>query len=479
MKLRRILWAISMASSLAAWAQKPLLREHVELSYDRERGCELGDTIHFTARVTRDGHEGPSDYSRVLYVELLDPDGAVIQCRKLALTDGAAQGQVWADTLYGTGFYELRAYTRYMTNWNDYHYWSRIVPIYQPQQEGDRPDVRRLRMKSSRLTSEAPAKRLEAKTDTIYGLEQPVEKNLMVFGHIELRRRLSVTSKPEDQELWDRGMKLMIFRPGKAYDGTVYTDSSGYFALYFPDVEGDWNLRISQIKPLERKVMARDVTHNHLISLDELFAPKPRLWSPLAFMPQNFGFSKWKDDKTVGENNRFLESDRASLSLKNAGFLTLDFYNYLGKADGRFERTTGFASPTVLNASDDTTQTRSADLNLYGRDSADPRTVCVDGPSFAGRPIVWIVDGAYRLVTGLSKKITDFEVLRPTTQGIPIYVDEVKSVFICDEPQAHFSYVRCSVLEKKHPVTVFITTRDDYLWDDSGLFSTFFTGFSE
>lgn len=479
MILRRILWAISVVVSLTAGAQEMLLRERVELSYDCERGCELGDTIHFTARVTRDGHEGPTDYSRVLYVELLDPDGEVIQRRKLPLTDGAAQGQVWADTLYGTGFYELRAYTRYMTNWVDYHYWSRVVPIYQPPQEGDRPDVRRLRMKSSRLTTESAARHLLNRIDTIFALEQPIEKNLMVFGHIDPSKRLAMNGTPADLELGDRGMKLQIFRPVEAYDGTVYTDSFGMFALYFPDVKGDWNLRIMPVKSKEHQVSAREMSHQYVISLDELFAPKPRLWPPSAFAPEHFGFSKWKDDYTVGQENYFLDCDQASLSLKNAGLLTLDFYSFLGRADLRFEHTTGFASPTVLNVADDTIHTRSADINLYGRDSADPRTVCVDGPTFAGRPIVWIVDGAYRLVTGLKKRITDFEVFRPTTQGIPIYLDEVKSVFICDEPQAHFSYVRCSVLEKKRPVTVFITTRKNYVWDDSGLLSTYFTGFSE
>lgn len=452
----------------------PLLRESVSVKYDAQNGIELGDTVHLSAYVTREKLDGPTDYSRILYVELLNPEGTVIQRRKLLLTGGRATTSLWVDSIYGTGFYQLRAYTRYMTNWNDYGYWARLLPVFRPA-DPLHPTVRTLCLKSAQLTTESIARHMKLRRDTIYGLSQPVERRLMYFGHIAPRK-----PDPEGKEtdLNNRGMKLQIFRPGEAYDGDVYTDAQGYFALYFPDVIGHWSLRAIPIKSLNRKALASDVTHTFIVSPDELFAPKPRLWAPSDFSPENFGYTKWKEERDRIEGN-FIDCDYDILQGKQKGFLTMDFYNYLGRADRRFLRTTGFASPTVLNVLDDSTHTRSADINLYGKDSNDPRTVCIDGPSFQGRPVVWIVDGCYRLVTGLAKRITDFEVFRPTTQGIPIYLDEVRSIFISQSPTAHYPYVRCSVLEKKRPVTVFITTRPNFLWDDSGLLSSFFYGYDE
>lgn len=466
-----------MAAGLTAWAQEPLMREHVELTYDRERGCEPGDTIHFTAHVTREGHEGPTDYSRVLYVELLNPEGVVIQRRKLPLTEGEAQGVLSVDTFYGTGFYELRAFTRYMTNWKDYGYWARLLPVYQPLREGDRPDVRRLRLTTARSVGETSGRLLNAHRDTVFGVEQPVEKQLMVFGHIAMRPKRSANAGPVS--LGGHALKLMIHRPGLAFDGVAHTDSLGFFGLYFPDVQGEWNLRITRPKSSDHDSTAVSLSRDCIITTDELFAPTPRRWPTSAFAPENFGFSKWKDDRSGSAFCRFFNCDQANITWKNQGFVSQRLYQFLGRADGRFDRTTGIASPSVLNIAPDSLQSLSVDINLYGSDSADPRTVCVDGPCFEGGPIVWIVDGAYRLVTGLSKPITDFEVFRPTTQPLPIYLDEVRSIYISQSPTVFRPYLRCSVLEKKHPLTVFITTRRNYVWDDSSLLSTFFTGFSE
>ncbi len=76
----------------------------------------LGDTIYYKAYVRRsDGL--PSRVSKVLYVELLNQDGYLVQRQQLELEKGEAHGDfALEDTLYG-GYYELRAYTRWQLNW--------------------------------------------------------------------------------------------------------------------------------------------------------------------------------------------------------------------------------------------------------------------------------------------------------------------------------------------------------------------------
>lgn len=57
-----------------------------------------------------------TDLSRILYVELLTPDGYLVERQQLEMPGGTAHGAfVLTDSLYA-GYYELRAYTRWMLN---------------------------------------------------------------------------------------------------------------------------------------------------------------------------------------------------------------------------------------------------------------------------------------------------------------------------------------------------------------------------
>ncbi|MDO4824306.1 MAG: hypothetical protein Q4A08_09095, partial [Bacteroidales bacterium] len=72
-----------------------------------------------------------SDLSKVLYVELVSPGGDVLETQKLHIDDeGGAWGQFRLDSILGTGFYEVRAYTRYMLNWGVNAMFSRVFPVF-------------------------------------------------------------------------------------------------------------------------------------------------------------------------------------------------------------------------------------------------------------------------------------------------------------------------------------------------------------
>lgn len=91
----------------------------------------VGDTIWFKAYVTRTDTQKPTDLSKILYVELLTPDGFLVERQQIPLeNDTTGYGNlVLTDSLYG-GFYELRAYTRWMLNF------GRIEAEKIPQQFG-------------------------------------------------------------------------------------------------------------------------------------------------------------------------------------------------------------------------------------------------------------------------------------------------------------------------------------------------------
>ncbi|MDO4801558.1 MAG: hypothetical protein Q4A15_05275, partial [Prevotellaceae bacterium] len=112
-------------------------QEKVYLHFDNT-GYFKGETIWYKAylatlgvnsekRKVKSGETGsiphstfqtPNSLSKVLYVELLSPGGDVLETQKLHVDDeGGAWGQFKLDSILGTGFYEIRAYTRYMLNW--------------------------------------------------------------------------------------------------------------------------------------------------------------------------------------------------------------------------------------------------------------------------------------------------------------------------------------------------------------------------
>jgi len=80
----------------------------------------VGDTIWYKAYVLRADDLRPTDMSKILYVELLTPDGYLVERQRIIIDhDTQSFGQfALPDSMY-SGFYEMRAYTRWQLNFND------------------------------------------------------------------------------------------------------------------------------------------------------------------------------------------------------------------------------------------------------------------------------------------------------------------------------------------------------------------------
>ena len=121
---------------------KVVPQEKVYLHFDN-MGYFENETMWFKAYVTRTDNGHLSDLSKVLYVELLNPSGDVLQTLKYPIDSlGQSHGEMKLDTILGSGLYEVRAYTRYMTNWGTNAVFSRVLPIFKkPAKEGDYSDM--------------------------------------------------------------------------------------------------------------------------------------------------------------------------------------------------------------------------------------------------------------------------------------------------------------------------------------------------
>lgn len=163
--------------------QAPQVQENIYIHMDNQ--CYfLGDTLWYKAYVVRSDNMRPTNLSHILYVELLTPDGYLVERQQLCLNDdGGTNGQfVLTDSLY-SGYYELRAYTKWQLNFNaserehkiyDRHYfynkrfedeyfeaydglYSRVFPIYEkPVHKGDFSDKLFLPRPKQRIYTTSP-----------------------------------------------------------------------------------------------------------------------------------------------------------------------------------------------------------------------------------------------------------------------------------------------------------------------------------
>ena len=116
-----LMCAAQNPTTVDGWAQRLQLfgskipQEEVFIHMDNT--CYyLGDTLYYKAYMRlSDGR--PSMLSHLLYVELLNHDGFLVERQKVEMKNGQGYGSfALPDTLYG-GYYELRAYTRWQLNW--------------------------------------------------------------------------------------------------------------------------------------------------------------------------------------------------------------------------------------------------------------------------------------------------------------------------------------------------------------------------
>ena len=124
-------------------------QEKVYLHFDNTAYFQ-GETIWFSATVLN-ATDGSIADSKVLYVELLSPIGVVLRQQKLQVTEGRCHGSfplvdASVDEAnakrgvlgYPSGYYEVRAYTRTMLNFDSHGCFSRVLPVYKaPEKEGD------------------------------------------------------------------------------------------------------------------------------------------------------------------------------------------------------------------------------------------------------------------------------------------------------------------------------------------------------
>ena len=94
-------------------------------------------TLWFKAIVTDAENNVPSDLSRVLYVDLIDPNEQIVAHELIKLEQGIGHGSLELRDDLAQGRYLIRAYTQWNRNFGDDFIFKTYISVYPPKNEGE------------------------------------------------------------------------------------------------------------------------------------------------------------------------------------------------------------------------------------------------------------------------------------------------------------------------------------------------------
>lgn len=88
-----------------------------------------GENIWFVGYLQAVGENAKIATSDILYIELLNPQGKVIQKKILPVIKGKVKGDFFLASTLSGGLYKLRTYTQWMKNFGESHYFSKTITL--------------------------------------------------------------------------------------------------------------------------------------------------------------------------------------------------------------------------------------------------------------------------------------------------------------------------------------------------------------
>ncbi|HEY0666639.1 MAG TPA: carboxypeptidase regulatory-like domain-containing protein [Sphingobacteriaceae bacterium] len=102
--------------------------EKVHLHFDKPYYA-VGDTIWFKAYITSGLHQ-PTQLSKIVYVDVISSQDSLVNTLKLPVSQGIAWGNIaLAAHNYKQGSYYIRAYTRWMMNFDPEYFFTRTINV--------------------------------------------------------------------------------------------------------------------------------------------------------------------------------------------------------------------------------------------------------------------------------------------------------------------------------------------------------------
>ena len=216
-----------------------------------------GDTIWFTAYTRQTNTNQPSVISDVLYVELLNNDGYLVERKLIEMKEGRGKGFFDLNNLIQySGFYELRAYTRWQLNWGEHEHkhpssfgfmfrdkesereffrdydklYSRVFPVYdKPLTPGDYTRDMTLRVMRREFKNNPDKRKLQLSLfpeggNLVAGVENRVAFEATMTDGEQVEGILFIGD--EQAKTVNRGRGTFTFVPEKGYEKEVVFKTS-------------------------------------------------------------------------------------------------------------------------------------------------------------------------------------------------------------------------------------------------------------
>ena len=94
-----------------------------------------GESIGFSAYVMDKKDKKPSQLTTNLYVSIEDENNNIIKQKLIRVDDGVASNSFEVDSLFSSGYYNIKAYTNWMLNFNEQNHYVESVRIINPETE--------------------------------------------------------------------------------------------------------------------------------------------------------------------------------------------------------------------------------------------------------------------------------------------------------------------------------------------------------
>jgi uncharacterized protein YfaS (alpha-2-macroglobulin family) len=110
-------------------------REEVFISSDREEYI-AGEELWFNVWLVDRQSSCPSSGSKIIYLELLNPENKPVAQRRISIDKGSGQGQLELPDTLTTGTYTIRAYTSWMKNFLPYNCFMKDIKVFNAFRSG-------------------------------------------------------------------------------------------------------------------------------------------------------------------------------------------------------------------------------------------------------------------------------------------------------------------------------------------------------
>ncbi|MEZ4774636.1 MAG: hypothetical protein R3D00_15730 [Bacteroidia bacterium] len=134
MRIKYLISAICFAWMIPMVFSQPFVQERVVIHYDRDLYLS-GEKIWMKLYVTDAAFNRLSTFSKVVYVELWSPEGNPVTQLRVPVVHGMGQVCLPVESGLSTGYYQIRAYTRWMTNGSAENFFLATVAVVNPAEE--------------------------------------------------------------------------------------------------------------------------------------------------------------------------------------------------------------------------------------------------------------------------------------------------------------------------------------------------------